>query len=87
MREAGTNADPQHTPGGGDGWLPTGALPPGHPSPMPTTHLRAGPVPVLLVANLLGDMVHLCDPHEPVALQDPVAGAQAVSHVQFTAQA
>lgn len=42
--------------------------------PTPAAHLRAGPIPVLLMANLPGDMVHLCDPHEPVALQDPVRG-------------
>lgn len=55
-------------------------LPAGDPTPIPrmdpapAAHLRAGPVPVLLMANLPGDMVHLCDPHKPVALQDPVRG-------------
>lgn len=59
---------------------PEPASPTGPPTPLagslpsctPAAHLRAGPVPVLLMADLLGDVVHLCDPHEPVALQDPV---------------
>lgn len=59
------------------------AAPSGRPSPTPgdgprppAAHLGAGPVPVLFVADLLGDVVHLCDPHEPVALQDPGRGVR-----------
>ena len=37
----------------------------GHP------HLAAEPVTVGLLVNLHDDVVHLCDPHKPVALQEP----------------
>lgn len=34
-------------------------------------HLAAEPVPVVIKINLHDDVVHLCDPHKPVALQEP----------------
>lgn len=33
---------------------------------------------MLFMANLLGDVVHLRDPHEPVALQHPVRKASVL---------
>lgn len=77
---AGTECQPHGSP------ISPPFLPAGDPTPTPwmgptpAAHLRAGPVPVLLMANLPGDMVHLCDPHEPVALQDPVRGGSRHCH-------
>lgn len=34
-------------------------------------HLAAEPVPVVIKINLHDEVVHLCDPHKPVALQEP----------------
>lgn len=34
-------------------------------------HLAAEPVTVRLMVNLHDDVIHLCDPHKPVALQEP----------------
>lgn len=42
---------------------------------------------MLFVANLLGDVVHLCDPHEPVALQHPVRKASVLPHMEFREEA
>lgn len=42
---------------------------------------------MLFVANLLGDVVHLCDPHEPVALQHPVKKASVPLHMKLRVEA
>jgi hypothetical protein len=34
-------------------------------------HLAAEPVSVVFKVNLHDKMIHLCDPHKPVALQKP----------------
>lgn len=42
---------------------------------------------MLFMANLLGDVVHLCDPHKPVALQHPVRKALVLLHIEFRVEA
>lgn len=41
-------------------------------------HLAAEPVAVGLSVNLHDDVIHLCDPHKPVALQEPGRGLGSV---------
>lgn len=38
---------------------------------------------MLFMANLLGDVVHLCDPYKPVALQHPMREASVLPHSQL----
>ena len=49
-------------------WAPW-AAPPAASAGRP--HLAAEPVAVGLSVNLHDDVIHLCDPHKPVALQEP----------------
>lgn len=50
-------------------------------------HLAAEPVPVVIKINLHDEVVHLCDPHKPVALQEPRRQCSSVLRPQGGEQA
>ena len=50
-------------------------------------HLAAEPVPVVIKVDLHDDVVHLCDPHKPVALQEPSRQHSSVPKPQRDRQA